>query len=1673
MVTTVKISGLPTLTVAEDDDIIVINDVTDDTTKQITKGDLYRSLQENIEDQLANGVRSITPSFHDTYDLGSSVKNWRDVYVSGTLYAENIVSQTIEGAGIGAGVDSAGIINLLAINGVNSIVPESDGQYDLGSPSRKWRDLYLSGQTIYLGDFKTISEDSSTFKFNASIRSTGDIVAGKFYGDGSGLFGVDATDGTSVSQLAVYKRSSTVPTTPGTQEGESDGYFNFTTRRLVPPTGWTQYIPSGSASDIVYTSVASASIQGVNGTDSDLVWSTPEVAFDTTNITDGRSTYQVIVYQRDSNQPDTPTADGSFDFGANILTPPAGWYKTIREATEAVTYPNTRKIWGSEFLFNIVGDTGIDSVAPDSWTTPVEVFGPGRDGISSFAFQIYKRSAELPAKPTGGSYDFTNNLVNAPSGWVDSVPDYDGTPLYASSTLASITGPTGIDNTLEWTDPKLYLTVPADGNTLAQVSIYKRSATSLNTAPSGGQFNFTTRILTPPDTWSVNVPDGTDQVFVSTAVASNLDAVDVGGDIVDQTLQWSRPDPTSAGTNGVSGVSTFQALIFKRSPTELTQAPQGGYFDFGENFLQPPDDWYRSIADANAVGGQFDDLYVSSNQFRITGDTGIDSGLDNWTLPGLNGNVSFDGLSTYSFPVFKRSASQPAKPGTEPGDSSGYYSFTDNQAVPPTGWSVIEPPLDGSPLYVSRTVATTSGPTGVDSSLSWTTPSLLVSVPTDGNTVAQISVYKRSETELTTAPTGGSFNFATKVITPPSGWSLAPPSTESPGTEILYVSTAVAVDEFSAGGTDNTLAWSIPDVTVAGQNGINAVSTFQASIYKRSATDITDDEVTGGTFNFGTNVLQAPLGWSATFPETGTDPVYVCNYQFRITGDTGEEEAGTWTGPALYTQNGTDGLSTYFASIFLRSVSAPSTPTGGTYSFTDNEFTVLPSGGWLDSVPETDGNPLYVSNTIASTVGPTGEDDSLTWTPPKKIAENGTDGNSYAQISVYRRSATALNTKPTGGSFDFSTRTIAPPTDWFVNIPTGNDQLYVSSAVAVDTLSLGGVDDTLNWSTPDQATAGTDGQDGVSTWQAIIFKRSATDISDDQVTGGTFNFGTNVFVPPEGGWSSSVPTTGTDEIYFCTYQFRIIGDTGEEEAGTWVGPALLSEKGPEGADGLSTYKGTVFTRSATEPDTPTGNYSFTDNEFQDLTAGWSEAIPATDGNPAWSSTATAKIQGITGVDTNVTFSPPQKVLVDGAEGVGVTGPRSAAGYIYYQSSTTDKPDNPSAANVAYNFATGQLSGGVIGTTATKWNQLSPVNESGGSYWYAAYTVVEDEFGGTYTVTFSSTYAWTRFTGLVTFDSLTAEGTTEIDGGRINTGTLDGDRIKAKTLTIDKLSTNLTGVNLVTDVCSFGAYANSGFAEGVPGRSGAAVNNPQNITELTDEVPGVASPVVVKHTSLNNSNYKYLHPTDPDSVKGWIKINAGKKYIISGYIRTDSTTDVTLSVIGTLKTYNASTIEDSWAASAAVNDSDGWVRVSVLTDVIPSNVSNPSFAVYIRTGTINKTGYFDAIQIEEWAGFGEEPSPFKEGGKTVIDGGSIVTGTISADRLAITGDIIVSGSPISSLNNDAEFIGADEVNENVTDLDITKTTAGVGRTKLTGDTIIIESWNGIDAFVTRVKLGKLN
>ena len=110
--------------------------------------------------------QNIVPDTDNARDIGSSSKNFRNgyfknVYVSGsTLEVSN--DTTLKGdtvIGVNTGDSTEDTINVVA-RFISNLEPLTTLTHDLGSPTRRWRDIYLSGNTIDLAG-ATISGDGT------------------------------------------------------------------------------------------------------------------------------------------------------------------------------------------------------------------------------------------------------------------------------------------------------------------------------------------------------------------------------------------------------------------------------------------------------------------------------------------------------------------------------------------------------------------------------------------------------------------------------------------------------------------------------------------------------------------------------------------------------------------------------------------------------------------------------------------------------------------------------------------------------------------------------------------------------------------------------------------------------------------------------------------------------------------------------------------------------------------------------------------------------------------------------------------------------------------------------------------------------------------------------------------------------------------------------------------------------------------------------------------------------------------------------------------------------------------------------------------------------------------------------------------------------------------------
>jgi len=178
-----------------------------------TQGNLYYTnarVYANVTERLLNLDSNIIPAADEVYNLGSPTRKFKDLFLSGTTISlGNTKLSSQNGIFVVDGIQANTWIGLYTANVIETngnlyytnarvyanvterlanldmnIVPALNEVYNLGSPTRKFKDLFLSGTTINLGNTK-LSENAggglavSSPAGNAALIS--DVIAANIW----------------------------------------------------------------------------------------------------------------------------------------------------------------------------------------------------------------------------------------------------------------------------------------------------------------------------------------------------------------------------------------------------------------------------------------------------------------------------------------------------------------------------------------------------------------------------------------------------------------------------------------------------------------------------------------------------------------------------------------------------------------------------------------------------------------------------------------------------------------------------------------------------------------------------------------------------------------------------------------------------------------------------------------------------------------------------------------------------------------------------------------------------------------------------------------------------------------------------------------------------------------------------------------------------------------------------------------------------------------------------------------------------------------------------------------------------------------------------------------------------------------------------------------------------
>lgn len=260
------------------------------------------------------------------------------------------------------------------------------------------------------------------------------------------------------------------------------------------------------------------------------------------------------------------------------------------------------------------------------------------------------------------------------------------------------------------------------------------------------------------------------------------------------------------------------------------------------------------------------------------------------------------------------------------------------------------------------------------------------------------------------------------------------------------------------------------------------------------------------------------------------------------------------------------------------------------------------------------------------------------------------------------------------------------------------------------------------------------------------------------------------------------------------------------------------------------------------------------------------------------------------------------------------------------------------------------------------------------------------------------------------------GTTQINGGSIYTNSITANQIAVGTITSTELASNsVTAIKIAANsvtadkllvgggnllyggLDTFSSYAVNTFTRG--SLSGATYTVSKDFSLAGDRSLKIVS------TSANST--AWLNP-DANVINGWLQLTRGKSYILSGYVRTTSTTATSI-MMGIYvypdktTTGQANTITSAQTSSPTIVNTENWKRISCKVTV--SGTGSCYAAIWLRNVTSGITTYWTNLMVEEVDNSVSTPSPFVTAGVTVIDGGNIIADSIKITSLdAVTAKI---------------------------------------------------------------------
>ena len=209
------------------------------------------------------------------------------------------------------------------------------------------------------------------------------------------------------------------------------------------------------------------------------------------------------------------------------------------------------------------------------------------------------------------------------------------------------------------------------------------------------------------------------------------------------------------------------------------------------------------------------------------------------------------------------------------------------------------------------------------------------------------------------------------------------------------------------------------------------------------------------------------------------------------------------------------------------------------------------------------------------------------------------------------------------------------------NDPPPNLALFLDSSLLWYGVQLGRI---LSFSAA--GPAGADGANGLNSAVVYLYQRGT---SAPAAPSGTFTYTFATGALSGGtlnGWTQAIPAANGSPLWVIAATASAAATTDSIAAAEFTSPVLKDGAGLNGAPVF------LYKRAASAPSVPasTLTYTFATGVLSGTLSGWTQSVPANDGNPVYIITATALGTGTTDTIATGEWSTPQVLAANGANG---------------------------------------------------------------------------------------------------------------------------------------------------------------------------------------------------------------------------------------------------------------------------------------------------------------------------------------------------------------------------------------------------------------------------------------